>query len=436
MLVRKTVRIPVHYSTTKSKLDRLDRLTARLTYSISLINELVTSETRLDRKTLRKIVKENKVKERTGLSAGYIDQCIDKVLWAWRSYEDKHDEWQYRYDRVVEDLANCGDDERERVEKKVKRLEENEPSPPLFDHKVSCRLDPRTGVIQYGENSFLLWMRVSTLEKRVTMDLPLNPSYYHLKELRDGVIDDFEIIRKNGKYYAHISITRVVDTMETSSFGGIDQGLNRTLAIVLLDGVPREELLYDEKRGLLDKYDDIIASLQSSMASARHVKPRRLVEYHKVSRKLGQLRNKRSNVSVYHDWLLANKVAEYTDGYGIAIGNTKFRQTQYRGNGMPLLRKRIGKWSYGRQRMFIAFKRAERGLSTKLLDERNTSNTCHCCGSRLVTRKFYEGASWIQCYSCESKLDADLNAAYNIALRCRDDWLKVRMNTAENRASA
>ncbi|WP_254591427.1 zinc ribbon domain-containing protein [Methanocella conradii] len=190
-----------------------------------------------------------------------------------------------------------------------------------------------------------------------------------------------------------------MDTRETSSYGGIDQGLNRTIATVLLDGVPRGELLYEEKRKLLDKYDDIIESLQRAGKT----------------RKLKQLRNKRSNVSIYHDWCLANKVVEYTDGYDIAIGNTMFRQTQYRGNGMPMLRKRIGKWSYGRQRCFIAHKRAERGLSTKLIDERNTSNTCHCCGSRLVARKYHERASWILCHSCESKLDADLNAAYNIA---------------------
>ncbi|AFD00446.1 hypothetical protein Mtc_1700 [Methanocella conradii HZ254] len=212
----------------------------------------------------------------------------------------------------------------------------------------------------------------------------------------------------------------------TSSYGGIDQGLNRTLAIVLLDEVaPREELLYDDKRSLLDKYDTIIASLQQAGKT----------------KKLKQLRCKRYNVSVYHDWLLANRVAEYTDGYDIAIGNTRFKQTQYRGNGMPTLRKRTGMWSYARQRTFIAHKRAERGLSTWLLSERNTSNTCHCCGSRLVTRKYLNGAdttttrqqastgsrlvtrkylngaSWILCHSCQSKLDADLNAAYNIAAR-------------------
>ncbi|WP_254591334.1 hypothetical protein [Methanocella conradii] len=91
--------------------------------------------------------------------------------------------------------------------------------------------------------------------------------------------------------------------------------MNRTLAIVLLDGVPREELIYDEKRNLLDKYDSIIASLQQA-----------------------------------------------------------------------------GK-----------------------------------------TRKYLDGASWLHCHSCSSKLDANLNAAYNIA--AGGMTVKVRMNM-KSRASA
>lgn len=422
MEVRKTVRIPVHHGTTKSKLDRLDRLTARLTYGISLINNLVTTDTKLDRKTLRRLVKDSDVVAKAKLSSGYVDQCIDKVLWTWRSYKALHRDWEYGYQRAIDRLESARDDkEKTKAETRLRKLEEREPGTPRFEEKTSCRLDYRTGTIQRGENSFALWMHVSTLVKGDTMDIPLNPSAWHLRQLDGAEIDDFEIIRKNGKYYAHISTTRFVDTVDTSSFGGIDQGLNRTIATVLLtDGMPREGLLCDEKRGLLDKYDGIIASLQQAHNT----------------RKLRALRDKRGNVSVYHDWCLANKVAEYTDGYIVAIGNTRFRQGQFRGNRMPTMRKRIGKWSYGRQRTYIALKRAERGLPTIMIDERNTSNTCHICGSRLVSRKFHEGASWIQCHSCGSKLDADLNAAHNIALRCQDDRLKVQMNTAESGASA
>jgi putative transposase len=51
------------------------------------------------------------------------------------------------------------------------------------------------------------------------------------------------------------------------------------------------------KRNLLDKYDGIFSSLQEA----------------EKWDKLRELRNKRSNVSVYHDWCLANVTAEFTD---------------------------------------------------------------------------------------------------------------------------
>ncbi len=143
-----------------------------------------------------------------------------------------------------------------------------------------------------------------------------------------------------------------------------------------------------------------------------------------------------------------NKTAEFTEGSLIMVGNTQFRQTQFRGNGMPKLRKRIGKWSYSRQRKFIALKRAERGYPTLFDEEYNTSKPCHICGSRLTTRKWDNGYSWICCHSCGAKIDSDFNAAYNIAykidpitvwvynsgierynvLRCQDDRLKAGMN--------
>ena len=48
---QKTIKIPIHYGTTKEKLDKLNKLTARITYVIRLISELITEDTKLDRKT-------------------------------------------------------------------------------------------------------------------------------------------------------------------------------------------------------------------------------------------------------------------------------------------------------------------------------------------------------------------------------------------------
>ncbi len=423
MIVRKTVKIPVHYDTTKAKVSILDNLTARITYCIRLISHLIDENTKLDRTTLNKLAKDSNIVEKTGLSAGFVQQCIDKVIWSWRSYKDLHNDWEKRVKRAENRIVDAGDDkEKEKREMSLQKLLIREPSKPSFKDKTSCRIDYRTGKIERSDGKLTpLWMHVSTLEKNNTIDVPLNPSQYHLNELNNAEIDDFEIIKHGKKYYIHISITKVVEDKPISSIGGIDQGLNRTIAAVLLtEPIPREELLLDAaKRELLEKYDAIVASLQEA----------------KKWDKLRELRNKRENVSVYHDWCLANQVADFTEGSLIAIGNSRFKQTQFRGNGMPKLRKRIGKWSYGRQREFIALKRAERGYSTELKDEYGTSRECHICHSLLTTRKWGDGYSYILCHSCGGKVDADINAGYNIATRCRDDWLKAGMNMEEIHAS-
>jgi len=107
----------------------------------------------------------------------------------------------------------------------------------------------------------------------------------------------------------------------------------------------------------------------------------------------------------------------------------------FRGNGMPTLRKRIGKWTYGRQRKFISLKRAEMGYRTELRDEYGTSRECCECHSKLTRRKYEEGFSYILCHSCEIKKDADTNAANVIATRCRDDMLKAGVSTVKNGVS-
>jgi hypothetical protein len=76
MQVKKTIKIQVHYDTTNTKIGILDRLTARITYFIMLISNLINENTELDRKTIRKLVKENDIESKTGVSYGFRDQNI------------------------------------------------------------------------------------------------------------------------------------------------------------------------------------------------------------------------------------------------------------------------------------------------------------------------------------------------------------------------
>ncbi len=465
--VKKTIRIPIHYDVTKNKMDILNNLTARITYGIRLISEVVYDLVKdvegtdeelqfLKLNVIEEIVYNTDIVEKTGLSSGYIQQCINKVIFSYKSYRELHKKWEGKVERAEERLYSSRDDkELEKAGKWLEKLRKREPSKPTFENKTSCRFDYRTGVIEEGKGKLSkLWINISTLEKYKKIDIPLNPSQYHINELKDAIVDDFEIIKhektkkskggknkskggknksKGGKnkskYYIHISITKVIEEKPINSIGGIDQGLNKSIAAVLIPldsrldnngSFPREEQLLDSaKRSLLEKYDDIVASLQEA----------------EKWDKLRSLRNKRENVSTYYDWCLAGKVAKFTKGSYVAIGNSKFRQTQFRGNEMPTLRKRIGKWSYSRQRKFIELKRSEMGYRTELKDEYGSSRECCLCHSKLTRRVYNHGFSYILCHSCGMKKDADLNAGYVIATRCRDDRLKAGMITVKNSVS-
>ena len=123
MILRKCLRVPVHYATTPSKIYILDRLTARITYGISLISSSVTIDTRLDRPTLRKIAVNYNVSSRTGLSAGFVDQCVDKVIWTWRSYKALHNDWERKVSRARERIKSSRDDkEKAKAQKSYDKL--------------------------------------------------------------------------------------------------------------------------------------------------------------------------------------------------------------------------------------------------------------------------------------------------------------------------
>lgn len=72
MRVIKTVKIPVHYATTRRKLDVLNRLTARLTYGVRLWSHLIETNDIRTRNGLRQRKFEQEVRDRTGLSAGFV----------------------------------------------------------------------------------------------------------------------------------------------------------------------------------------------------------------------------------------------------------------------------------------------------------------------------------------------------------------------------
>jgi len=141
MQVVKTAKIPVHYSTTRRKLSILDKLTARLTYGVALWSGLVEEYGVEGRSRLRSRALEARVKERTGLSAGFVQCCGDTALWMWRSYRELHRTWAK--------TVKMADSRKE--QEWLKKLKRREPTKPISSgvrHKIPIWFDYRVGKLK------------------------------------------------------------------------------------------------------------------------------------------------------------------------------------------------------------------------------------------------------------------------------------------------
>ena len=411
----RTVKVPVHYLTTRKKFSYLDRLTARLTYAVRLWSEIA------ERHGLKSMTDcspfEQTVKDETGLSAGFVQQARDKALWMWGSYRKQHEEWKWMLSK-----AKAGS-------KWYEKLLKREPSPPCTSkrsrlEKIPTRFDRRTGQVQRADLVLTKWMiHISTLKKRETIDVLLSPSEHHEKLLEEGKIRDFEIVKKNGWYYVHITCVFETETQSIQRFVGVDLGICRNASTVSMkpaDVRPRDfHIFKNGKQKRLQELNDRVSHL------------RRLGKWEALKR----LRNKRRNVAEDFDWKLAETVAESCINSYVFLGDPEYiRYHNYRGNGDRTGRKLLQNWSFSRQIHYIQHECAKLGIPSEALNEWGTSSRCHRCGTKVERPK----QSRIICHECGLQDDADRNSATNIAQGgiSRLGEKPLASHTALNRAGA
>ena len=86
------------------------------------------------------------------------------------------------------------------------------------------------------------------------------------------------------------------------------------------------------------------------------------------------------------------------------------KRTQQRGRES---RRRLHSWSFAQLRSFLEYKAEEQGCRVVGVDPRHTSQACSRCGHIHVSNRRSQSLFW--CRECGFQLNADLNAARNIA---------------------
>ena len=82
------------------------------------------------------------------------------------------------------------------------------------------------------------------------------------------------------------------------------------------------------------------------------------------------------------------------------------------------MRQALSNWSFYQLRRFIEYKAKAAGVQVIYVDPRNTSRTCSKCGH--IDKKSRKDQEHFVCSACGHALNADINAALNIARRGAD----------------
>ncbi len=382
----------MHYLTTERKLSILDRLTARLTYAVRLFSAEIGKSGQIPR-TRRDVRRYSRVvREKTGLSSGFIQQAEDKALWMWRSYDELHREWRKMLYRAKQGTRWHG------------KLLKREPSKPCSSihsklKKTPTRFDVRTGEVQIASLALTgCVVHISTLKKGETMDVLLNPSEWHEKMLEKAEkIRSFEIVSNNGRYFVHVLCEYRVPSPPPRGVAGVDLGLKRPLSAVLVDEGFHFTTLQSGKEEHLRPLNDRVSHL-------------RRIEKWSVLKKL---RHKRRNVAEQYDRMLAKAFAGVSKGYYAFIGHPRYiRYHKFRGNGDRVGRRMLQGWSFLRQAGYIIHEKAKLGDEVEMVNEWWTSSRCWRCGAgveRPVQSRII----------CETghQYDADFNGCMNILRR-------------------
>lgn len=249
--------------------------------------------------------------------------------------------------------------------------------------------------------TYYVTLRLFPHEKIVLSFAPGDYQDYFLQRIIKEKLDHGtgEVV-KNGGWYLNLTIKREVDTdYEPETFVGVDLGLNNIAWAVALDkkgkflgevhfdggqaGWIRDRLYKKRKRlqheGNLSMVKKIKDRESRWIENKNHVVSRRIIEF-----------AKRFKNSIIH--------LEDIDGREIRkrCGNSRM----------------LHSWTHAELRNFIEYKASEAGMLFEAINPRNTSKACHKCGH--IDNANRKGIHF-NCQNCGAKLNADFNAAWNIA---------------------
>jgi len=184
---------------------------------------------------------------------------------------------------------------------------------------------------------------------------------------------------------------------------GVDLGISRPAVMSTADGKFNQFLGNKEWKAIERRKYDYRRILQ-----CKGTKP--------AKRKLKALSGKVNRFRSDCDHVLARQVVDSVPtGSVLVFENLKDIRDRCGRKKGKVQNQRMHRWSFARLFEFVEYKARLAGIGVWKVDPRNTSRRCSKCGDiRKCNRK---SQSLFECHACPNSMNADLNAARNIALK-------------------
>ncbi|MHA2499549.1 MAG: zinc ribbon domain-containing protein [Candidatus Hodarchaeales archaeon] len=369
-----------------------------------------------------------------------LKECRDTAVELWHGYREKVAHHERIYWRIMQKVKYV---DREDALVPVLHWWETtkKPRPPCqaagyAPRKLPRRANIKTTAFLHTRPTKLTrsWLEVYFPERRKHLWLPLNPSSYHVNQLRATQPKTIQLVKHpNGRWYAHVTIAFVLPSISSAkkplAVVSFDLGMNKSVVAVLLTEdhpgtLYRQDVKYfeqQEKKNSINELDNQIASLQ-----------RKQEEYTKagknpknIIRALKRLAHQRRAVAIHYDHQLTAEITQWVQRLShryevhVALGELKgIRQSRRKGDGQSRKHRReLHRWAFARISDLLTYKLQRGGVPSEHfhpIREAWTSKTCSRCGSTDTSRPFQ---ALLRCHTCGVHLQADENGALNIAFK-------------------
>jgi IS605 OrfB family transposase len=275
--------------------------------------------------------------------------------------------------------------QREKIERKVSQPHSDAGSPRYNLHTYRVDWESRT-------------VRISLVGGRQTIRFSVQE--YAVKYVGYPV-DTADLVQRDGAWWLHVVVTiPAPEVQPTDQVIGVDLGINRPAVTSNNQFLGRRRWKAVEGR-----YFKHIRALQKkgSRSAKRHLR--------KMGRRRARFRRDADHV------LSKQIVAAAEPGSTIVLENLKDIRKRTKARRRSQTKRRLHSWPFLGLKAKIEYKGEERGCMVVAVDPRHTSQTCSCCGHIARTNRCSQSEFW--CRKCGFHLNADLNAARNIAAKYR-----------------